>query len=239
MVTGMLEKKETEEKEIKEKDTFESDFYWYTKRTIPKAARNKIRQMTAGKVVDEIEFSGIRRKLLEVSGAVFKPLFIENRRYLYKGEFTAPSIENDYLNSRNYVTEDGLAGFSLTGSGWLVSLYSNYTEKGFARAVKDHIIKSAYKLVCIVSEQEGSDGLVRMYEDLYGFRKYARTINDTVVMGEHYGDEFIQKFIKENGAPYHIFMIGKDAVGVTDSYPEFEDYFVAEKYVDDTVSRRN
>ena len=222
---------------MEEKDTFESDYYWYTKRIIPEEARNKIRHMAVGKVVDEIEFSGMRKKLMEVSGGIFAPLFIENRQYLYKGEFTAPSIENDYLNSRNYVTEDGLAGFSITGSGWLVSLYSNYAEKGFARAVKDYIIGDAYKLVCIVSEKEGSHGLVRMYEKIYGFRKYARTINDTIVMGEHYGDEFIHKFVSKNGAPYHIFMIGKDAVGEASDYPAFEDYFVAEKFVNDTVRR--
>ena len=221
-----------------EKDTFQSDYYWYSKRAIPEEARSAISRMATGKPVGEIEFSGIKKKLLEVSGSVFAPVFIENRKYLYKGEFTAPSLENDYRNSRNFITEDGLAGFSLTGTGWLVSLYSNYAERGFARAVKDYIVKDAYKLVCIVSEKEKNNGLVRMYEEVYGFRKYARTINDTIVMGEHYGDEFIKKFISENGVPYHIFMIGSGAVGEAADYPRFEDYFVAEKFVEDTVSRR-
>ena len=47
---------------MEEKDTFESDYYWYTKRIIPEEARNKIRQMAVGKVVDEIEFSGMQEK---------------------------------------------------------------------------------------------------------------------------------------------------------------------------------
>lgn len=32
-------------------------------------------------------------------------------------------------------------------------------------------------------------------------------------------------------------MIGKDAVGEASDYPAFEDYFVAEKFVNDTVRR--
>lgn len=83
-----------------------------------------------------------------------------------QGECTAPSDENDYTDCSSYLTEDGLAGFSVTGTGWLVSLYSNYNERGFARAVRDHIVRDAYKLVCIVSSEEDGSGLVRMYEDL-------------------------------------------------------------------------
>ena len=214
-----------------------SQAHWYSKKTVPEEAADAIRQMVAGRDAGEVEFSGIRKKLLKADGHVFSRVFAENRKYLYRGEFTAPPSENDYTDSDNYITEDGFAGFSLTGSGWLVSLYSNYAEKGFARAVRGRVVKGAYKLVCIVSEKEADSGLVRMYEDIYGFRKYVRTVNDTKVMGEHYGSGFVERFLKENGTPYHIFMIGRDAAGKADGCQVFKDYFAAESFVERTVRR--
>ena len=77
----------------------------------------------------------------------------------------------------------GLPGFRSPVQAGLFLCIPIMPRKVFARAVKDYIIGDAYKLVCIVSEKEGSHGLVRMYEKIYGFRKYARTINDTIVMG--------------------------------------------------------
>ena len=211
--------------------------YWYSKTPVPDRAKEKIGNMVRGTAVGEVGFSGLRKELLKVDGGVFSAVFTENRKYLYRGECTAPSDENDYTDCSSYLTEDGLAGFSVTGTGWLVSLYSNYNERGFARAVRDHIVRDAYKLVCIVSSEEDGSGLVRMYEDLYGFRGYVRTLDDTNVMAEHYGDGFVRRFIAENGTPCHIFMVCRNTAGSTDACPVFEDYFTAKRFVDSTVRK--
>lgn len=178
-----------------------------------------------------------KEKAAETDGTVFKNVFIANRRFLYKGDYTAPPEENDYLGAKNYLTEDGLAGFSVTGSGWLVSLYSNYGKSGFARAVREYVVPDAYKLVCIATDTDRDNRLIRLYESVYGFRIYARTINDTEVMEEHYGRDFIANFISANGTPFHVFMIGAQAAGNGHEIKEFKDYFEAEAYVDKTVKR--
>lgn len=210
--------------------------YWYERKRMPKEERERIKRIIVrGESVGTFEIDGQTHQLLKVDGNVFRDVFIENRKYLYKGDYTAPSNENDYLDSTNYLSEDGFAGFSITDKGWLVSLFSNYREGGFAKAIKPYVINHAYKLVCIVANTDEGNGLVDLYKNVYGFRKYATTINDIDIMRKHYGDEFIDSFVSKNGTPFHVFMIGKNAVGEGNEIKRFQDYFEAEAYVDRTV----
>ena len=210
--------------------------YWYERKEIPPEEKQKIKKLAKGKPVGTFQIDGTEHQLLEVSGEVFRKAFIENRKFLYKGDYTAPSNENDYSDSTNYLSEDGLAGFSITDTGWLVSLFSNYRKSGFAEAIKDYVKKKAYKLVCIVADTEEGNELVELYKKLYGFRKYVTTINDLEIMRRYYGDEFIHHFVTYHGIPFHIFMIGPNAVGEESEIRRFDDYFEAEAYVDRTVS---
>ena len=212
-----------------------TSFYWYEKREMPEEEKKRIRQLIKGEPVGTFEIGGTTHQLLRVDGNLFRTVFIENQIYLYKGDYTAPSEENDYLDSTNYLSDDGLAGFSITDTGWLVSLFSNYSQGGFAKAIRPYVVDKAYKLVCIVANTDEGNGLVELYRDLYGFRKYASTINDIQVMREHYGDEFIDAFVSRNGVPFHIFMIGANAEGCGDGIRRFHDYFEAEAYVEKTV----
>lgn len=209
--------------------------YWYIMKDVPENVKERIKGMVKGEPIDSFEIDGAVKQLLKVDGSTFRNVFIANRMYLYKGDYTAPSDENDYLTSTNYLSEDGLAGFSITASGWLVSLFSNYRRGGFARAIKKYVLKDAYKLVCIVANTDEGNGLVELYKNLYGFRKYAGTINDIDVMREHYGNEFIDNFVKKNGTPFHVFMIGKNALGNEPGIKQFGDYFEAEEFVENTV----
>ncbi len=210
--------------------------YWYKRMGVPQAERERIKSLVVGEQCAEFELENETKKLIQVDGECFKSVFIENRKYLYKGDYTAPPYENDYSYASNYLSEDGLAGFSITHDGWLVSLFSNYDKRGFSKSIKKFVIGKAYKLVCIVANTDEGNALVELYQRLYGFRKYVSTINDIDVMRIHYGDEFIDNFIMRNGTPFHVFMIGKNAVGIgEDEHKRFEDYFEAEKYVDDTV----
>ena len=209
--------------------------YWGSKLEIPDSEKLRIKRMVRGKDAGHFMLSNKCHKLLRVDGDVFKSVFIVNRGFLYKGDYTAPPEENNYSDSANYLSDDGLAGFSISKEGWLVSLYSNYRTGGFAKAVKDFIVPRAYKLVCIVSRSDSRNSLVNLYKNAYGFREYARTVNDTKVMREHYGDEFINNFVQRYGIPYHVFMIGGNAAGEPGEIRSFDYYFDAEDYVERTV----
>lgn len=159
----------------------------------------------------------------------------KNRQYLYNGEYTAPADENDYESADNYLTEDGLAGFSLSQTGWLTSLYSNYMTGGFAHAIRKYIMESTHKLVCIVADTDEGNELVELYRKEYGFRKYAQTIDDTDLLRNVYGDRFIDDFLQHNGMPFHVFMIRGNVSAGTDEVRKFGYYFDAADYVDQST----
>ncbi|MBQ4363248.1 MAG: hypothetical protein II782_04530 [Oscillospiraceae bacterium] len=206
--------------------------FWYKRTDIPPAEKLRIKEMVKGEEAGMIEFSGVRTILFRVSGDVFWAVFALNREYLCHGEFTAPAEDNDYDVSDNYLTADGLAGFSITKTGWLTSLFSNYREKGFGAAVKPYIT-NARRLVCIVGENSPA-ALVSFYEREYGFRKCAATVNDTEIMQKYYGDEYIDAFTAHNGKPYHVFMIRSDCYKHED-IKIFGDYFEAEGFVENIM----
>ena len=210
--------------------------YWYAKKNIPAEEKSRIKQLVKGEVIGSVQLGCVSHALLKVEDKVFREVFNENRRYLYKGDFTAPADENDYVNSFNCLTDDGLAGFAVTSDGWLVSLFSNCEEKGFAEQIKP-FIKDAYKLVLIVADHDKDNSLVRLYQDVFGFRKYVMTTDDSAVMRKYYGDEFVDEFIARNGIPSHIFMIGENAAGTDENLPLFYDYFMAESFVEKTVRK--
>ena len=56
-------------------------------------------------------------------------------------------------------------------------------------------------------------------------------------MRKYYGEEFINAFTARNGTPFHVFMIGPEAVAVNNDILQFEDYFEAEAYVENTVKQ--
>ena len=205
--------------------------YWHLRKEMPQEAREKLEELVFGEPCHEIHFSGKRMQLLTVDGKRFSEIFNINRMFLYRGDFTAPVDENDYASSQNFVTEDGLAGFSISSHGWLTSFFSNYPKGGFTDCVKGFLAGKVRKLVCISTEE--SLGLVRLYEDCLGFKAVARTINDTKIMTEYYGEEFIESFIAHNGDPFHVFMAADKDGSRNGEIKLFEDYFVAEKYVDD------
>lgn len=210
--------------------------YWYSRTGIPQHVLSCLKEMTTGTETAILTIGGNRIGLLSVSGTVFRKAFSINREYLFRGDYTAPPEENDYDSSVNYLTEDGLAGFSITSSGWLVSLFSNYEYPGFAHSVKKIITEKASKLVCITASSCHENKLVELYKQCFGFRIYAKTKNDSQIMAQCYGTDFVRDFQQKRGTPFHIFMIGAKAKPtVIPCIKEFEDYFIAEDFVDRNV----
>ena len=203
--------------------------YWYDKQKVPDSIKKYLSDTCIGREVGMLP-NGV--KLLKVDDVVFKNCFDVNRIYLYRGSFTAPSYENDYINATNYLTEDGLAGFSISDSGWISSLFSNEEWHGFTEMIIPYV-NNANKLVCIGSEKELH--LINLYKHILNFNVVATTINDNDLMRIHHGDDFMDNFIKNYGYIYHIFMIRNHVNEIN----RFNDYFVAHDFVDSLVFPNN
>ena len=174
-----------------------------------------------------------------MGAATFRKAFSESRAAMRRGLFLAPPEDNAYEEQENYLAEDGCAGFSITADGWLVSLFSARPGRGFLKQVAPFLKERVEKLVCICARTveaeagtvaaESADGpLVEAYQKELGFHVVARTIDDRVVMGQYYGEEFIARFVQDFGTPYHVFMT---KMQVPESARIFTDYFEAEAYV--------
>lgn len=204
--------------------------FWHKKQEIPAEVREAIGGMVAGEPVARFAVGqGEELRLLKTDAKTFGRVFALNREYLYRGDYTAPVEENDYIDSDNYLTEDGLEGFAITENGWLISLFSNRPGRGFSRRIRSFVLEKANKLVCILTTDYEDCHLARMYRREYGFEAFAETVNDEQVMRRYYGDAFVDEFVRNNGIPHHIFMVRTSRpIG---QVKKFEDYFAAYEYV--------
>ena len=204
--------------------------YWHKKTDIPNDRIKEIRDLleNAPKTADPAKDYGV--ELIKVDGILFRKIFIMNREYLFKGDFTADPDENDYLTSDNYLSFDGLAGFSITKDKWLVSMFSNRNETGFLECCKDFIRDNTEKLVCITTEKNRE--LSDMYRKALSFNIAARTADDTMIMRKYYSKRFMDNFVKEYGNPYHTFLTKKKPEG---KIPVIDGYFKAYDYVDGLI----
>lgn len=108
-----------------------------------------------------------------VSGGVFHDIFNVARNYLENGELvdvhdiktTTESI--GYEDCTNYLSEDGLCGFSITPNGDLISVFNVSGEKGFLKTIAPVVKESASTLDCYISEKQN---LQKMYSRIFGFK---------------------------------------------------------------------
>lgn len=169
--------------------------------------------------------------LLKVSAGRFLKAFSENRKLLSKWEFTAPASDNDYTKCECYLSDSEKSGFAIDENGYLSSVFSNESWRGFV-TMASPIMKKAKALSCIAGTKSG-EKLAELYEKELHFTRVARTVDDTLAMREHYGDEYIEYFKSKNGTPYHIFLVNKEMktdVGLIDGY------YNAKKYTDKILS---
>ncbi len=207
--------------------------YWHEHHDIPEEAKQTLRDLIKGEIVEWLYPEGYEPvALYKVGSEVFNKVFAINRDFLFRGDYTAPPEENSYGEDECYLTEDGLAGFSITEKNWLVSLFSNQPWKGFLTKVIP-LLQRVTKLVCIVNDT--NDDLVNAYKKALGFKVIAHTVDDMQIMTEYYGQEFIDNFVRNYGHPHHVFMYRPIDGGEDREVKTFEDYFEAEAYVDKEV----
>lgn len=112
-----------------------------------------------------------------VDGQTFKDMFEIARTFTKNGELVdlhnAETTEDGigYNDCYNYVSDDGLSGFSITPDGDLISVYNLAKDvigkKGFLRAIAPIIQEKAVTLDCFASENQN---LMAMYEKIFGFK---------------------------------------------------------------------
>lgn len=108
-----------------------------------------------------------------VDGRIFHDIFEITRNYLQNGELVdlheVETTENGigYDDCYNYLSEDGLSGFSITPDGDLISVFNASGKKGFLRAIAPIVKEKAKTLDCYVSPQQN---LMEMYEKSFGFK---------------------------------------------------------------------
>ena len=207
---------------------------------------NSDQMKASGEQETILELEGRRIRLIQAHADTFRNAFAKARPVLRFGEFTVPPDRYDYERADNFLTEDGLAGFSVSRAGWLMSVFSILPERGFLRAAGPVMRTAADKLNCMVGAG-GTDRLVASYEAV-GFVVCAVTVDDEVLLRRLYGDPYVDRFLREHGSPHHVFMVNRDwrklsrfsvpeAVGYSGDIPVFQDYYTGKQYTAELAER--
>lgn len=108
-----------------------------------------------------------------VDGETFRDVFEIARAYTENGELVdlhGVDTTDDgigYNDCKNYITDDGLSGFSITPDGDLISVFNANSKRGFLEAISKIVKKEAKTLDCYKSPNQD---LMEMYERKFGFK---------------------------------------------------------------------
>ena len=160
-----------------------------------------------------------------VEPELFHDVFAVARKYLENGELvdlheveTTDDHGVGYKYCYNYLSDDGLSGFSITPDGDLISVFNAGEKRGFLKAISDIVKSKATTLDCYASPNQN---LSEMYERFFGFK--TASIMD-------YNMEFDHDNIAENhDHPPVAFMVNTNSDVKTehfteDQYDEAVDY---------------
>ena len=166
-----------------------------------------------------------------VDPSLFHDIFEVSRKYLQNGELVdLHEIETTedgigYNDCYNYLSEDGLSGFSITPDGDLISVFNASDKGGFLRAISDTVKAKAKTLDCYASPNQN---LMEMYQKFFGFK--TASVMD-------YNMEFDHDSIAENhNRPKIAFMVNTESNVETRSFTE-EQYDEALEYRNSFINR--
>ena len=142
----------------------------------------------------------------DVDASLFRDVFEMARKHLQYGELVdLHKIETTedgigYDDCCNYLSEDGLSGFSITPDGDLISVFNASGRAGFLRAISPFVKENVKTLDCFISPKQN---LQKMYEDIFGFKTASVMDNNPL---------FDHDNIKDNHeSPKVAFMVNTDA----------------------------
>ncbi len=161
-----------------------------------------------------------------VDANTFHDIFKIVHNYLRNGDAVDIHDKEYYTDCINYLTEDGLSGFSITNDGDLISVF-NLGKRGFLRSIRDYVREQgAVSLDCYQSKVQE---LANMYEANLGFKTASILDFNYDVLVEDRGKEYADYFVETYGeAPVH-FMVLTDA-DVEVKHFQKDDYVAAVKH---------
>jgi hypothetical protein len=159
-----------------------------------------------------------------VDGNTFRDVFEIARTYTRNGELVdlhpveSNDYETGYNDTKNFISKDGLSGFSITKDGDLISVFNANNKRGWLRAIAPEIQKNAKTLDCYMSENQP---LQKMYEKAFGFK--VASVMDYNMEYDH------DDIAKNHNMPQVAFMVKTDKDIETkhfnkDQYDEAEAY---------------
>lgn len=153
-----------------------------------------------------------------VDGQLFHDVFDVARGYTKNGELVDLHEAANYSKNTNYISADGLSGFSITPDGDLISVFNAGNKKGFLYSISDIVKKDAKTLDCYDSNIQD---LGKIYEKVFGFK---------VASEMDYNMEYDHDNIAMNhGNPNVSFMVNTDADVETKHFSK-DDYDAAKAY---------
>ncbi len=167
-----------------------------------------------------------------VDGSLFHDIFEISRKYLKNGELVdLHKIETTeygigYNDCYNYLSEDGLSGFSITPDGDLISVFNLSAEKGFLKTIAPIVTEKAKTLDCYASPKQN---LMTMYERIFGFK--TASVMDYNMEYDH------DNIAKNHNKPQVAFMVNTDADVKTRYFTETQ-YDEAKGYRDSFVNKK-
>ena len=146
----------------------------------------------------------IKNGYVETSNKDFHDIFELNQPYLRNPDTVTVYEAKDYKNNKNYLSEDGLSGFSITPDGDLISVFNNSGKPGMLLRISDLVKENAKTLDCFQNNQQK---LADMYEDAFGFKTASIMDFNYDILAEEHGKEYADAFVEKYGeAPVH-FMV--------------------------------
>lgn len=89
-----------------------------------------------------------------IDGKTFKEAFEINKNYFTNGELVDNHSTENYNDTNNYLSDDGLSGFAVTKDGNIISVF-NFSEKdGWLNSIPDNIVENAKTLDCYITSNK-------------------------------------------------------------------------------------
>jgi hypothetical protein len=120
-----------------------------------------------------------------------------------------------YSDCKNYITDDGLSGFSITPDGDLISVYNLSDKRGWLKAISAFVRQNAKTLDCYVSSKQN---LMEMYAHTFGFK--TASVMDYNMEYDH------DEIAKNHGNPDVAFMVNTDRAVETKRFGK-DQYYMA------------
>lgn len=138
-----------------------------------------------------------------VSAEDFHDCFEIVQKYLPSGDVVDVHDIEDYKNTTNYLSEDGLSGISITSDGDLISVF-NIGEAGFLKTIAPIVKKYVKTLDCFDSIKQP---LPLYYKCAFGFKPAAAIKFNKQLLIDSKGKEYADYFVDTYGEAPIVFMV--------------------------------